>query len=653
MSWHYVDEHGEVTGPVTLDDIRTMLPDHSGLNIWSENGGNDWIIVKSTIDIDNLGESESEKTDIANDLYSLPDEWEAHIDEASNTTFFHNESTGVTTWELADVHATAAPSQEGKQKPEPEEKQSDVVEQSAPAAPQAISSNPPLEPDTKTLRRLASTKQIHTIQKHASDLAQHVRDEATKSGVLYNRSKNTDGGTTTTKLVYNGPWQDVYETRCLPDNKEWLEILRACRQNGQVFEDTDFPADDTSIWRDVSKKSESPHKDQCSEAVMWRRIKDILHQTVYVKITFAKMTKQQSSNSTPKIAGFAIIQEDEYVNVKEKEDGSRTMYSSIYHATAKIGAEHGLNLKSDDLTSMCTDFVSKWLNTETAASSSEKEGAGSKSECESNSNSKKKSTTNFDAFWGSILAVAAPCHFKKFGQILSWEEKATGPGVLPFVRVVVPLDFSPHRIQLFERDSPSRPLVAPGDVRQGILGDCYYLGALSVVSTHPTMLFDLFPDIDEDLVIKANEVEGTPQLEQEANSEGLYAVRFWREGQWRIVIVDDRIPCNASGRPCFAQLPEHGCEIWVLIAEKAYAKMNGMLLCYLLHVVAVYSFAICVILLYTHILFCLLLVLVFNFYWYRYVRSSGGWSRKRSFGRYYWWAATRLQTSWLRCHFRS
>jgi hypothetical protein len=110
---------------------------------------------------------------------------------------------------------------------------------------------------------------------------------------------------------------------------------------------------------------------------------------------------------------------------------------------------------------------------------------------------------------------------------------------------------------------------------QGILGDCYYLGALSVVSTHQTMLFDLFPDIDADLVVQNNSVAGTPTGEQQANAEGLYAVRFWREGQWRIVIVDDLIPCNSSGRPCFAQLPEHGCEIWVLIAEKAFAKLNG------------------------------------------------------------------------------
>ena len=102
-------------------------------------------------------------------------------------------------------------------------------------------------------------------------------------------------------------------------------------------------------------------------------------------------------------------------------------------------------------------------------------------------------------------------------------------------------------------------------MRQGILGDCYYLGALSVVSTHQDMLFNIFPDIEQDLVIKGNAVDGTPELEQEANVEGLYAVRFWREGQWKIIIVDDMIPCNATGRPCFAQLPEHGCEIWVLI----------------------------------------------------------------------------------------
>ena len=36
--------------------------------------------------------------------------------------------------------------------------------------------------------------------------------------------------------------------------------------------------------------------------------------------------------------------------------------------------------------------------------------------------------------------------------------------------------------------------------------------------------------------------EGDPDDEQEANPEGCYAVRFWRDNQWRIVVVDDFIP---------------------------------------------------------------------------------------------------------------
>ena len=44
------------------------------------------------------------------------------------------------------------------------------------------------------------------------------------------------------------------------------------------------------------------------------------------------------------------------------------------------------------------------------------------------------------------------------------------------------------------------PLVEPGDINQGELGDCFLLCALSILSTHPTLLFDMFPRIPAELV---------------------------------------------------------------------------------------------------------------------------------------------------------
>ena len=588
MDWHYVNDDGDVTGPTTLDDIAEMLADHEELNIWCESGSDEWINVRSAADVNALRETPLNQPNAitADPTESkLPEGWEGHVDEASGNLYYYNESTGVTTWDLDEVNflggskqGTTPPieaedAEVKEEKVSSAEPPSPTTSSTTPPAPSSSSSSsssslpvptspltsPPTSPPTssshKTLAGVTSSEQVHTIQAHASDLATQVRKEALSSGVLYSSKPNDVGGTTITKLASAGAWKDVYSDRALPDNNEWMEILRSCRKSETCFVDEDFPANETSIWRDPSKKDESPHRDQCAEAVQWRRIKDILHQTVYVKVTLSKMTKEQAKSDFPKVAGFAIVQEEEY-NV-EKSNKERTPITNSgethfspesYVATAKICCQHGVKLEREQLSLLCTDYVAKWLNTECSDAAGESDHA-----------------VNFDAFFGSIINVCAPTTFEEFGHVVSWEEQPSDVGVLPFVRAIVPLEFRPHRIQLFERDSPTRPLVAPGDVRQGILGDCYYLGALSVVSTHQDMLFNIFPDIEQDLVIKGNAVDGTPELEQEANVEGLYAVRFWREGQWKIIIVDDMIPCNATGRPCFAQLPEHGCEIWVLI----------------------------------------------------------------------------------------
>ena len=56
--------------------------------------------------------------------------------------------------------------------------------------------------------------------------------------------------------------------------------------------------------------------------------------------------------------------------------------------------------------------------------------------------------------------------------------------------------------------------------------------------------------------------------------KGLHAIKFFVEGDWITVVVDDLIPVDAAGRPVFGRCrqPHH---IWVQIFEKAYAKLCG------------------------------------------------------------------------------
>uniref|UniRef100_A0A6B2KYK4 Calpain catalytic domain-containing protein n=1 Tax=Arcella intermedia TaxID=1963864 RepID=A0A6B2KYK4_9EUKA len=86
------------------------------------------------------------------------------------------------------------------------------------------------------------------------------------------------------------------------------------------------------------------------------------------------------------------------------------------------------------------------------------------------------------------------------------------------------------------------------------MGDCYFLGALSVLATRRDLLLPLF-------------VSARPSL-------GFYQCKFFKNGQWTIVTVDDRLPVNAQGKLVFAHCRDLN-EFWVPIIEKAYAKLHG------------------------------------------------------------------------------
>eukprot|EP00439_Symbiodinium_sp_Y106_P029666 s4836_g3.t1 len=92
-------------------------------------------------------------------------------------------------------------------------------------------------------------------------------------------------------------------------------------------------------------------------------------------------------------------------------------------------------------------------------------------------------------------------------------------------------------------------------VGKGQLGDCYFLSAVAAVSQSDVLMARLLPD------------------SQTVNEEGLYAVRFWQDGAWRIVVVDDRLPCRGHNKLIFAGAPRDN--FWVAIVEKAFAKLNG------------------------------------------------------------------------------
>lgn len=95
------------------------------------------------------------------------------------------------------------------------------------------------------------------------------------------------------------------------------------------------------------------------------------------------------------------------------------------------------------------------------------------------------------------------------------------------------------------------------DIRQGALGDCWFLGALSVAATRKGLL------------------ERTFVSDARANEAGMFTFQFYKFGDWRHVTVDGIVPVfKGTKSPAFAR-GEHVDEMWVTLIEKAYAKFHG------------------------------------------------------------------------------
>ena len=75
--------------------------------------------------------------------------------------------------------------------------------------------------------------------------------------------------------------------------------------------------------------------------------------------------------------------------------------------------------------------------------------------------------------------------------------------------------------------------IAPRDVVPGILGDEWFLSAVSILAAEPRLIKRLFE---------------TPEY----NEEGIYRIKLCKNGRWQSVTVDELIPCYAKGGPVFA-----------------------------------------------------------------------------------------------------
>jgi len=96
------------------------------------------------------------------------------------------------------------------------------------------------------------------------------------------------------------------------------------------------------------------------------------------------------------------------------------------------------------------------------------------------------------------------------------------------------------------------------DIKQGQASNCYFLGGLAATALRsPGLIQDMFID----------------------NGDNTYTVRFFNQGVADYVTVDRYLPVDAAGRLTYASkggLYNHtSTELWVALAEKAYAQVNS------------------------------------------------------------------------------
>lgn len=123
---------------------------------------------------------------------------------------------------------------------------------------------------------------------------------------------------------------------------------------------------------------------------------------------------------------------------------------------------------------------------------------------------------------------------------------------------------------------------ASNEVIQGQLGNCWFISALSVLADRDALLRGGGEDIDMENINMVDKEAAElcsigvyPPLFHKFRKKGIFVFRFFKDFNWRYVLVDELLPYDLeNGKLWFAHCLKSD-EIWVPMIEKAYAKLFG------------------------------------------------------------------------------
>ena len=122
------------------------------------------------------------------------------------------------------------------------------------------------------------------------------------------------------------------------------------------------------------------------------------------------------------------------------------------------------------------------------------------------------------------------------------------------------------------------------DVMQGAVGDCWLIGAISVLATNDEYIRGNFnPTPEATLEISDEEASGMvkgiyPPIFHFLRRYGIFVFKLFKNYEWRYIVIDDKLPCDKQ-EECPPLLTFGRCkntnEFWVPLIEKAYAKIHN------------------------------------------------------------------------------